>query len=68
MAKRYKYEAKSGDTVVCKISVYDDGHWEFDTWPEMMTKTDIDSYTESCQNALNRLQKHNLTNIEFKKL
>ncbi len=68
MAKAYKYIAKNGETTVCEISIYEDGHWEFDTWPENMNKDLLDSYSESCQNALNRLLKHGLTKIEFKKL
>lgn len=66
--KIYKYKAKDGDNVVCEISIYDDGHWEFDTWPSNMNKDNIDSYTESCANAVQRLVKHGLTNIEIKKL
>lgn len=68
MAKSYKYTAKNGDTTVCEIAIHSDGHWEFETWPDNMTKEALDSFSDSCQNALGRLLKHGLTKIEFKKL
>lgn len=68
MAKRYTYEAKVGTAVYCSMAVYDNGKWEFETWPTDVTKDISDSMTESFQRGIDRMTQHGLTKIELKKL
>lgn len=68
MAKVYSYEAEINGVTKCKMSIFDDGHWEFDFWPDNADKDEISSYMESFANASNRMLKHGLTKIIVKKL
>lgn len=66
--RTHKYEAKNGEVTYCKMFLHDDGHWEFDTWPEMVNKVVVDSMCASFDNALARMRTHGLTEIHIKTL